>query len=863
MTIGLEQGAQDPAPEGTHHTSPPAQLLTDALECLPDAVTVSVVVRDGSGKPADMRLEYMNAAARAGQPDGAAPVGGLCSELWPQMIENGSFAACMRVLETGRPEQGAFTWTQYESYRTAPYEYHATRLGRDRLLWVLRDNSERVLRAELLAQVTASLAAVDTVASVTDVLTEQIMPAVGAAAGAAVLNEPGSDHYSVRHIHGADDGVTQPAPFSISAPYPMAHTARTGQPLFFTDPADRTRAFPEAAHFFTPRYHSTAVLPLAVDERNFGAVSFHFSDRHDFTDSERGFLTALVGQCALAMESARLKREAAGRQAQLRTLADVSAVLATSLDPATTYANVAAAVVPRVADGCLIHVIGASAQPDLAALAHRDPHQEEVLRELLDDFPPRLDAEGGVGAVIRTGRHELVTDVPRTLDRLARDAEHRAALGRLLPAASWLTVPMKEAGKVIGAMVLIQATPAQTPFTETDIPFAEELAGRAAQAVTNARRFTEQSEVAHYLQRSLMPPALPDIPGVEIAACYRPGDHGTLVGGDFYDIVPTGPHLWSLAIGDVCGKGPQAAALTGLVRHTARAARLWDPDPRSVLQAVNTAIIADHFAQRFCTAAYAHLDLRTSPVRLRLTLAGHPHPLVRRADGTVTRLGRPGTLLGIISDPPLRTTDDELHPGDLLLLYTDGVTERRSGAGMLSEDGIRDVLTRTRHSSAADTVAELERSSTSAPRPPTTTSPSSPCASSDRHGIRRPPADVPLADAVFGSEPHRRLTLPRQPGPQCAGPPRATDPATGSRLWPLWEDLAGVRHPLRPEPGDVRPRRDRPQGRCPVRSRTAGGTKREGRLGAGGGGVATGAPAVGPGGGQRLRCTETAYSPPV
>jgi serine phosphatase RsbU (regulator of sigma subunit) len=682
--------------------------LTDVFECLSDAVTISVAVRDAAGKPVDMRLEYMNAAARAGQPEGAAPLGMLCSELWPQMVENGSFAACMRVLDTGRPEQGAFRWTQARTYRAADYEYQATRVGQNRLAWVLRDTSERAVRAELLAEVTTALAGTDTLDSVMTILTEEIMPAVGATVGAAVLNEPGSDHYTVRHIHDAEQGVRTPAPFKIGAPYPMAYTARSGRALFFSDPDDRAAAFPEAAHFFTPRHHSTAVLPLAVEGRLFGAVSFHFCVRHDFTDSERGFLTALVAQCAVAVDRSRLRREAADKQAQLGVLGEVSAVLATSLDPAATFANIAAAVVPQIADGCLIHVLDPAGQPRLAALVHRDPQQERDLRTLVERFPPRLDAEGGVGAVIRTGLHELVTDVPRTLDRLARNPAHRSALNRLMPAASWLCVPMTHAGTVIGAMVLIQATPAQTLFGEGDVPFAQELGRRAAQALANARRFTEQSEVAHYLQRSLLPPALPDIPQAEIAACYHPGDQGTLVGGDFYDVVPTSPHHWGLVIGDVCGKGPRAAALTGLVRHTARAARRWDPESRSILRAVNTAILADHSDQRFCTAAYADLDLDATPARLRLTLGGHPHPLLRRSDGTITRLGRAGTLLGIVSDPPLHTTDDELHCGDLILLYTDGVTERRSDTAMLGEDGIRDLLTRTRHCSAADTVAALE-----------------------------------------------------------------------------------------------------------------------------------------------------------
>ncbi|GAA1534755.1 hypothetical protein GCM10009730_50000 [Streptomyces albidochromogenes] len=411
--------------DGRRPADLPAGILPEVFECLPDAVTVSAAVRDDGGRAVDMRLEYMNAAARAGQPGQAAPIGGLCSALWPQMVENGSFAACMRVLDTGEPAQGAFTWTQASAYRAADYEYQAVRVGPDHLLWVLRDNGERVLRAELLAEVTTALAAATTITAVMTILTARIMPAVGAMVGAAVLSEPGSDCYTVWHLHDADQAVEAPAPFSVDAPYPMAYTARTGQALFFADPAERAHAFPEAAHFFTERFQSTAVLPMRVEERLFGAVSLHFSVHHAFAESERGFLSALVGQCAQAIDRARLLRESADKQAQIQALSDVSRVLATSLDPETTFANIAATVVPRLADGCLIHLLDEAGQPALAALAHQDPAQEQALRVLLRDYPPRLDAEGGIGAVVRTGRHELVTDVARTLDGLARSPEHR------------------------------------------------------------------------------------------------------------------------------------------------------------------------------------------------------------------------------------------------------------------------------------------------------------------------------------------------------------------------------------------------------------------------------------------------------
>ncbi|GHD54110.1 GAF domain-containing SpoIIE family protein phosphatase [Streptomyces galbus] len=683
--------------------------FVDALEHLPDAVSVSAALRNDAGQAVDMRVEYMNKAARSGQPNPGAAIGGLCSQLWPQMVDNGSFAACMRVLNTGVSESGAFVWTQDATYRPADYEYQALRIGDNRLLWVLRDNSARVLRAELLAAVTTELASAAETDEVLRTLTTQIMPAVGATAGGAVLNEPDSNTYVVRHIHDAEEGPRPPVPFSVNAPYPMAHTARTGQPLYFSTSAERGEAFPEAAPFFTDRHQSTAVLPLQTSSTLLGAVSFHFAIRHPFDAAERAFLTALVDHCAQAVERIRLRATLDKAHAQLQVLADLGRLLPTSLDTSTTFDNIVEAVVPRIADGCVIHLVDRTGQPALATVRHHDADQEESLRSLLHRFPPQLDAAGGIGAVIRTGEHELVTNVPGTLDQLARSTEHRAALRRLVPAASWLAVPMAHTGSVIGSMVLMQSATASALFTPADVPFAQELAQRATQAVINARRYAEQRDVAHTLQASLLPGELPSLPGMELAACYHPGAEGTLVGGDFYDIVPTGKDTWMIAIGDVCGKGPHAAALTGLVRHTARAAARADDHPAAVLQAINTAVLAESQQPRFCTAAYARLHLGRHTATLTLTLGGHPRPLLRHANGQITALGQAGTLLGVVPTPRLHTITYPLHPGDLLLFYTDGVTERRAPDRMLGEEGIRHVLHATRNGSAQDVIAALEQ----------------------------------------------------------------------------------------------------------------------------------------------------------
>jgi sigma-B regulation protein RsbU (phosphoserine phosphatase) len=227
--------------------------------------------------------------------------------------------------------------------------------------------------------------------------------------------------------------------------------------------------------------------------------------------------------------------------------------------------------------------------------------------------------------------------------------------------------------------------------------------------LVTARDITARA-VARTLQRSLLPPALPEIEGIELGASYRPAGSGTIVGGDFYDVfeLPGGGAV--AAIGDVCGKGVEAAALTGLVRHALRAAALRDPDPVYVLDTVNEAIRAEHRTPTFCTVAYAALELRDSRLELRLGCAGHPLPLLRRAHGEVQPVGEPGVLLGVVDDPTWVTSADTLGSGDALVLFTDGITEARSPAGeMFGERRLSDVLARHRGADAVDLAQTIQR----------------------------------------------------------------------------------------------------------------------------------------------------------
>jgi sigma-B regulation protein RsbU (phosphoserine phosphatase) len=208
----------------------------------------------------------------------------------------------------------------------------------------------------------------------------------------------------------------------------------------------------------------------------------------------------------------------------------------------------------------------------------------------------------------------------------------------------------------------------------------------------DARRRAEESEarvrlLARTLQTSLMPPELPRIPGLDLAAVYRPAGRGDEVGGDFYDAFQTGPGDWSVVVGDVAGKGAAAAAVTSLVRHTVRTVAMRVRRPRGVLGALNDALRRQGTGGRFCSLAYARVRLGPRDVaRVTVSLGGHPAPLVLADDAPPAALGRFGTLLGAVATPDLHDATAELRPGDALVLYTDGVIEARRDGELYGED---------------------------------------------------------------------------------------------------------------------------------------------------------------------------------
>jgi serine phosphatase RsbU (regulator of sigma subunit) len=260
---------------------------------------------------------------------------------------------------------------------------------------------------------------------------------------------------------------------------------------------------------------------------------------------------------------------------------------------------------------------------------------------------------------------------------------------------------------VFGALTLATTDPTRR-FGPADLAMAEDLARRAALAIENARLYGVEHEIAHALQQSLLPGTLTQPPGTEVVARYRPAGEGAEVGGDFYDSWHT-DDAYYLAIGDVAGHGPSAAALTSLTRHAMRVVSRYEASPGRILGAVNETIRAQSAPEQFCTAALAMLTPCDEGYRVTVACAGHPPPVVVHtgAEG-VEEIGTCGPLLGVLADRVYEDRSCTLATGDLLAFWTDGVTERRHQGSMFGEDRLRALLGRLAGRTATDVADAVD-----------------------------------------------------------------------------------------------------------------------------------------------------------
>ncbi|HEU5419765.1 MAG TPA: SpoIIE family protein phosphatase, partial [Streptosporangiaceae bacterium] len=278
----------------------------------------------------------------------------------------------------------------------------------------------------------------------------------------------------------------------------------------------------------------------------------------------------------------------------------------------------------------------------------------------------------------------------------------------LLEATSVLCVPLSDGERNYGVLTLVRRA-GEEPFQAADLGLVEELGQQLGLAIRVDRMFRRRSEIADSLQASLLPAELPELPGIELAAVYLAAtdEDGIEVGGDFYDVYRC-PDGWGIAIGDVCGKGEEAAAVTAAARHAIRVLAHWNPDPADVLSRANEVLQSEQPEARFITACAGYLQWRADRLLVRMASAGHPGQLILRADGQVQALRGGGMALGLFPDAQMSSEEIELGAGDTLYMFTDGVTEARSPDMAYFEEKMSVALAGQAGRTAAEIVAAMQ-----------------------------------------------------------------------------------------------------------------------------------------------------------
>ena len=417
------------------------------------------------------------------------------------------------------------------------------------------------------------------------------------------------------------------------------------------------------------------------DGRNLGLVQLsHKTDKSAFSAEDEAIIVQLAQMTSSAIErlealaaerSARCSAEAAARTYAL--LSEASATFASSLDADELLTALVAMVVPTLADWAVLHLLDEpGAEVRLGHVQHRDPQKRPQVLAFLNEYVVALDMPTGAGAVLRTGVHELYPEFPAMVyENFAatfESADDQPDEQRRIVSPSVLVVPLTARGRTFGALSMMR----EQTYTQADVEYTLDLVRRAALAVDTASRYAFERELADGLQRSLLPRSMPMSPLLTSASRYLPGARGTQIGGDWYDLIEVDHGDLMLVVGDVMGRGVQAAAVMGQLRATARAYALEGHGPAQVLQRLDQVVLAIE-ELHFTTCVVGRLNPRTRTVRL--ASAGHLPPLVIAAEGGGRFLELdPGLPLGVGGATFVEQVV-ELEPGDTLLLYTDGLVE--------------------------------------------------------------------------------------------------------------------------------------------------------------------------------------------
>jgi serine phosphatase RsbU (regulator of sigma subunit) len=378
-----------------------------------------------------------------------------------------------------------------------------------------------------------------------------------------------------------------------------------------------------------------------------------------------------------------------------------------SLDPRQTMQTIASTAVPRLAEMCVIDLLSEDgAVGDTVAVAVR----EEVVGWLLAlraSHPLDLAGEHPVARAMRSHSVEVEQDLTlaRTLERIAPEPESREFIMRS-GYQSLVAVPLIARGRLLGVLSFYRRN--RRDDRPDHLALMRDLADRAAMALDNANLYAARTQLARTLQSSLLPETLPTLEQVALASAYHPAGEESEVGGDFYDVFATPSGCW-LVVGDVCGKGPEAAAVTALVRHSVRAFAFVRSSPAQVLGAVNEVMLGHSLAHRFATAVVARLDLSATPVRAVLAGAGHPPSLLLSPSGSSACTGAQGTMLGVRPGSNVVDVRVTLSAGSTLVLYTDGLLDAGAPRRGSTPEELCGLLADHNGAAPAQIVQRLER----------------------------------------------------------------------------------------------------------------------------------------------------------
>jgi PAS domain S-box-containing protein len=459
----------------------------------------------------------------------------------------------------------------------------------------------------------------------------------------------------------------------------------TGAPVTverIADDADFSRREPAAAAGLQTGF----AFPVEHDGRLIGVIEMLRRGPEPIDAQHVAVLAGIGAHLGPYLDRARRRELEHRAEHRLRLINACTQRLARWLDYHAPLDELCELLVPAVAEACVIDLVR-EGRLERVGKAFADPEYAADVA-MLSALVPLETVTAGPIAVVESGEslvHEQVE--AEELARGLGDGVPADLIARLAP-TSTVIAPLLGRGTVIGTVSLARRG---GRFDDDDRRFAEELGRHLGLALANAALFERERAVATALQQSLLPPSLPEVPGLEVAARYEPGGTRLVVGGDFYDLFEVEEGCWLAMVGDVCGTGAEAAAITSQVRYSARALASRVDSPAELLIEVNAALL-HRGDSRFCTALVARLDHRGDRVEVTLSSAGHPPPVLISHSGT-RLVDCPGTLLGVYADATQGEVELTLEPGESLALYTDGVIETRDAGGQqLGEERLVEVL---------------------------------------------------------------------------------------------------------------------------------------------------------------------------